>query len=98
MVEGTHTSEAVFGLRRPIGRGPRLWAALVQVDDGETIDTGLDDIEGIATMNSGAPADKFPVAESVAGGIITIGAGKYSSASSAVTGVDAYLIVVGVVR
>lgn len=99
MAEGTHTSEAVYGLGRPIGRGPRLWCGNVQITDGETLDTGLDTIEGIGHMKGSAPASEFITAETVSGGIITIGAGKYTTVGAApAADVDAYIIVVGTVR
>jgi len=96
MTEATHTSEAMYSLGRGIGRGPKLWAAYIQAGDGETVDTGLDTIEGIGHMKGSTPADEFIVAESISGGVITIGTGKYSSPSSAsAADVDVYMIVVG---
>lgn len=43
--EATHTAEAVYNLRTAVGKGHRLWCGYLELDDGETIDTGLDTIE-----------------------------------------------------
>jgi len=48
MGEVTHTSEIMLGLRRSKGRGQKLWAGAIVVSDDETLNTGLDHIEGAA--------------------------------------------------
>ena len=75
MVEATHTSEALFGLRGGGGKGPKLWAGIIEVSDGETIDTGLTKIEGMlspfckdADIDATTPIAKY---SAVAGGVIT---------------------------
>ena len=45
MAEATHTAEAVYGLLSGAGKGHKLWAGYIQIDDAETLDTGLDTIE-----------------------------------------------------
>lgn len=101
MVEVTHTSEAIYGLRKAVGRGSRLWAGKVAVSDGETIDTGLDTIEGISgamTVDADIDANTGVIGYSaVSGGTITFQAGA-KDAYGALTSEPFYLIVVGVVR
>lgn len=95
MTEAIHTSEMMFGLNAGRGKGPKVWAGLVEASDAETLDTGLDVIDSITTGASGAPADEFIVAETVSGGTITFGTGQYTAAATPVADVAAYVTVIG---
>lgn len=102
MTEATHTSEALYGLGRALGRGPRLWAGLITVSDAETIDTGLDVIEGVGStvLEAAGPTDTggYAVIASISGGTITFGTGQLATAATPVTDMTLYLLVAGAIR
>ena len=102
MVEGAHTSEAIYGLRKAVGKGPRLWAGnIIIAADDDTLDTGLDPIEAISAMlvsDAAVDADTpiVVVTEISAAGIIKFHTGKLGAYGAvAATG---YLMVIGVAR
>ena len=79
MAEATHTAEAVYGLRTAVGKGHRLWCGQVQIDDGETFDTGMNTVEAALFQWVGNVAATYHVASaaSVAStGIITMSVGQ----------------------
>jgi len=108
MAEATHTSESIYGLRKAVGKGPRLWAGKITVSNGETVDTGLDTIEAIALTPEGTnfdiTNDTFDtLAGSVSGGVVTVHAAVAdvtagSEDLTAATDTVAFLIAIGTAR
>ena len=108
MTECSHESESIYGLRKAVGKGPRLWAGKIEVSNGETVDTGLDTIEAIALTSEGTnfdiSADTFDVlAGSVSGGVVTVKSAKAdvtagSEDLTATTDTVAFLIAIGTAR
>jgi len=82
MAEATHTAEAVYGLKKAVGKGHRMWAGKITLaNDGDTLDTGLDTIEACvptpiqADISSDGYLEHVSV-ESISGGIVTFNAYK----------------------
>ena len=108
MAEASHEGESIYGLRKAVGKGPRLWAGKIEVSDGETVDTGLDTIEAIALTSEGTnfstTNNTFDVlAGSVSGGVVTVHAavGDITAGSetfTAATDTVAFLIAIGTAR
>ena len=110
MVEATHSSEALYGIGRALGRGARLWAGNIIVSDAETIDTGLDTLEAVTAtpVEATAPTTTLRIVEvqSVSGGTITFIARQcvLTTAADADRDLDpstdtvAYVIVAGAIR
>jgi len=98
MAECTHTSETMFGARRSKGRGSKLWAGKITVSDSETLDTGMDHVEGAAFItveatNIGAASGLLWI-KSISGGTITFMSGALAAYANMTDDV-AYGIVVG---
>lgn len=99
MAEVTHTLESLANLQRSKGRGLKIWAGSLTMDDGETLVTGLDYIYGCCFVTVEATslddASNFVWVKSISGGTITFTCnsvgGTYDDASSAIV----YGIVVG---
>ena len=101
MAEATHTAEAVYGLRKAVGKGHRIWAAYLQIDDGETVDTGLDTIEAAVFQPIGDVCNTWHLASpaSVATtGTITMSVGKIPTDYADAAGHTFYAIVIGTSR
>lgn len=101
MAEATHTAEAMYGLRQPIGRGGgRLIALYLQIDDAETVDTGLDFVYAAVTcpVEDFAADTPFSCPTSVATtGTLTMSVGAWDDAATD-AGSNHYMIVVGQLR
>jgi len=99
MGEGTHTSEMMYGARRSKGRGGKLWAGCITVTNDETLNTGMDHVEGAAfipvedTAIDGSTS--HVLIKSISGGTITFTAAVIVTAYGASTDVIAYGVVVG---
>ena len=98
MTEVTHTIESLANLQRANGRGLKIWAGYITVDDGETLNTGLDYIYGCAFTAVEATAvdadSNMAWVKSITAGTITFtvnDVGDYTDGSSAIV----YGIVVG---
>jgi len=108
MTEATHTAEAVYGLRKAVGKGARLWAGKIMVSQDDTLDTGLDTIEGISVsgaIEGTAPTSNFLLVEpnSVDDGEITWNARTADLSATDSTFTDAtdtlcYVIATGTAR
>ena len=101
MAEGTHTSEAIYGLGKAVGRGGKLWCGNVTVTRAETLDTGLDTVEGVGLAklySATGKSDSYVGICSVSGGTLTMDTGKLTEPGTSVTDVDAYIIVVGAIN
>jgi hypothetical protein len=99
MAEATHTAEMMFGLRQPTGRGGgRLLAGLFQIDDTETIDTGMSFVHALVTcpVEDRAADTPFSCPTSAATtGVVTMSVGAWDDAA-ADSGSNHYVIAVGV--
>lgn len=91
----TVTSARSFGLSRGIGKGPKLVAALLETSNGETLETGLQKIEGVSIGMYGAASDETVNVQSVSGGQLTLGAHKLSDYLTVVADINHYIMVVG---
>lgn len=100
MPEVTHTSGAIYGLRKAVGKGFRLWAGKISITDGYTLDTGLDTIEGMSGLmvDDAAVDNATPIVavSGVSAGTLTFVVGKIDDHAHVVT--PGWLMVVGVVR
>jgi len=98
MVEAIHTTETMFGSRRSKGRGGKLWAGAIILDDSETLNTGMDHIEGAAfiTVEGTDIDDNSPGLwiKSISGGTITFMTGEIGLYTN-VSNVVAYGVVIG---
>jgi len=79
-------------LIKAVGKvGKKVFIEAVTVADGDTIDTGLKSIDGLALT---ASADRFVSATSITGGVITIGL-KDTTGAAVTTPETVYVIAVG---
>ena len=79
-------------LIKAVGKvGKKVFIEAVTVADGDTIDTGLKSIDGLALTPS---ADRFISATSVTGGVITIGL-KDTTGAAVTTPETVYIIAIG---
>jgi len=99
MVELTHTSETMYGLERSKGRGAKIWAGIIDVANGETLNTGMDHVEGCAFTPVEATdvdgASPLICVKSISGGTITFTSAEIATTHTVATATIAYGIVVG---
>lgn len=95
MVGVTVTSARTFGLKRSIGKGPKLLAALLESTSAETLETGMQKVESATIGLYGALADETAKIASVSNGQITFACHKMSDHLTAATDVAHYIMVVG---
>lgn len=99
MAEATHTQEIMFGLLPNNGRGGKIYAGYLQIDDGETLDTGMDLIYALVTTpveNFAADTPYAAVNAAATTGTATMSVGAWDDAA-ADAGSNHYVIAVGVV-
>lgn len=79
-------------LKKAVGAGKKVFAEVVSVADGDTVDTGLSKID-VAVVCSSNP-DHVAAITDISGGVITIG--LHDNAGSAVTSAEViYVIAIG---
>ena len=97
MAEATHTSEVVIPL--PGGPGRVMIIGTYQIDDGEEITTGLDNIEAAFFQSAADVAAAYHLcsAASISGGTITTSCGAVADYADD-TGKNYYGLIIGVKR
>jgi hypothetical protein len=99
MTEVSITSESgVWRLKRGGGRGAKIGGFKITVSDGETLDTGMDTVDGIGAIEVEATdvdANTLLLyVKSISGGVITFLTGKVGAYTN-LTDEVAWLIVMG---
>jgi len=100
MAEGTHLTGMVFNLGSGIGRGPKIWAGSITLADADTLDTGLDTIEGCAftpvdTAVTASVTSMLIFVDGIAGGVITFQMAELDGSDDDAVAEVAWGVVVG---
>lgn len=95
MVEATHDADVQLSGDAPIGKGLRVYAGKVTIDDGQTIDTGMSEvISAVLTPSSTAFTSNVT---STSGGVITADV-KEADGTTGASGETVHVIAVGYVN
>ena len=98
--ECTHTHDAVFGLNPGHGKGAKIYAGALQIDDTEYVTTGFDFVYALVTTpiaNLGTATDVAGVDTLGTTGQLTMSVVNQDG-SAATNSQSFYVIAVGIVR